>query len=92
MSIAALIATLIADQVRNTGYLLIVAFDIVLAAVVAPLFGCYYTKNPSPRAALVSVLSGGISRVVMEVALPKDGFLILPYDLPEFVDYGSAAR
>ena len=87
-----LIATLIADQVRNTGYLLIVAFDIVLAAVVAPLFGCYYMgSKPSPRAAFLSVCFGAITRVVMEFTLPKDGYLVLPLDHPEFVDYGSAA-
>jgi hypothetical protein len=74
-----------------TGYLLIVAFDIVLAAVVAPLFGCFYAKNPSPRAALCSVLSGIITRIVLEFALPKDGLLLLPYNYPEFYDYGPAA-
>ena len=83
---------MIADQVRDTGYLLIVAFDIVLAAVVAPLFGAYYAgSNPSPRAALLSVLTGAVTRVAMEFALPKDGYLVLPLDHPEFVDYGSAA-
>ena len=87
-----LISTIIADQVRDTGYLLIVAFDIVLAAVVAPLFGAYYTgSNPSPRAALLSVLTGAVTRVVMEFVLPKDGYLVLPLDHPEFVDYGPAA-
>lgn len=39
----------------------------VLATTIAPLFGAYYCKNPSPAAALLSVLSGGISRIVMEV-------------------------
>jgi hypothetical protein len=87
-----LAATLIADQVRETGYLLIVAFDVVLAAVVMPLVACYYTrKPPSPRAALVSVLVGVTVRVVLEFTLPKDGYLILPFDSPEFVDYGPAA-
>ena len=86
-----LFSTIIADQVRDTGYLLIVAFDVVLAAVVAPLFGAYYTKNPSPRAAFVSVCSGAIVRIVLEFTLPKDGYLVLPYKEPEFVDYGPAA-
>ena len=86
-----LVSTVIADQVQNTAYLLIVAFDIVLAAVVAPLFGAYYTKNPSPRAAFVSVVSGAVTRVILEFALPKDGYLVLPFDKPEFVDYGPAA-
>jgi Na+/proline symporter len=74
-----------------TGYLLIVAFDIVLATVVAPLFGCFYTKNPSPRAALCSVITGGLTRIILEFALPKDGWLLLPYGGPEFDNYGEAA-
>lgn len=54
-----------------TGYLLIVAFDIVLATVVAPLFGCFYAKNPSPRAAFCSVVCGAIVRILLEFLLPK---------------------
>lgn len=75
----------------GTGYLLIVAFDIVLANVVVPLFGCFYAKNPSPRAAFVAILGGAITRVVMEFTLPKDGFLLLPFDDPSFLDVGPAA-
>jgi Na+/proline symporter len=93
-----LIATLIAAFYKNsssaagaTGYLLIVAFDIVFATVVVPLFGCYYCKNPSPRAALVGILAGCITRVVLEFTLPKDGLLLLPFDDPEFLDVGPAA-
>lgn len=54
-----------------TGYLLIVAFDIVLATVVAPLFGCFYTKNPSPRAAFVAVICGAFVRILLEFVLDK---------------------
>jgi hypothetical protein len=93
-----LISTLIAAYYKNsgsaagaTGYLLIVAFDIVFATVVVPLFGCYYCKNPSPRAALVGILAGVITRVTLEFALPKDGFLLLPFDDPEFLNVGPAA-
>lgn len=93
-----LISTMIGAYYRNsdsaagaTGYLLIVAFDIVLATMVAPLFGCFYAKNPSPRAALCSVLTGVVVRVVMEFSLPKDGYLLLPFDSPEFENYGPAA-
>jgi len=86
-----LAAAIIASEVRETGYLLIVAFDIMLAAVVAPLFGCFYATKPSPRAALLSLLSGVIVRLVLEFALPKDGLLILPFNYPEFYDYGPAA-
>jgi len=74
-----------------TGYLLIVAFDIVLATVVVPLFGAFYCKNPSPRAALVGIMAGVITRVTLEFALPKDGLLLLPYDDVEFLDVGPAA-
>jgi hypothetical protein len=93
-----LISTLIAAYYKNsgsaagaTGYLLIVAFDIVFATVVVPLFGCFYCKNPSPRAAVVGILGGIITRVVLEFALPKDGLLLLPFDDPTFLDVGPAA-
>ena len=93
----ALVSTLIAAYYRSshsagaTGYLLIVAFDVVLATVVAPLFGAFYTKTPSPRAALCAILSGAFVRILLEFVLPKDGFLLLPFDEPEFQDYGPAA-
>eukprot|EP00980_Cylindrotheca_fusiformis_P020078 scaffold7161_cov133-Cylindrotheca_fusiformis.AAC.1 len=74
-----------------TGYLLIVAFDVVLASVVVPLFGCFYCKKPSPLAAFCSILAGVITRIVLEFALPKDGYLIAPYDGDEFLNYGPAA-
>jgi Na+/proline symporter len=75
----------------STGSLLIVAFDVVLATVVVPLFGAFYAKHPSPRAALFSILGGGLSRIVMEFCLPKDGSLFLPFRDDEFLDYGPAA-
>lgn len=81
----------LAAYYRETGYLLIVAFDIVLATVVAPLFGCFYVKNPSPRAAFLSTLTGATTRIILEFALPKDGSLLLPYNMDEFYNYGSAA-
>ena len=87
-------STLIAAYYKSggaTGYLLIVAFDVVLATAVAPLFGAFYAKNPSPRAALCSVIFGALTRIVLEFVLPKDGFLIFPVDAPEFQDFGPAA-
>ena len=92
-----LVSTLIAAYFRSghpagsTGYLLIVAFDVVLATVVIPLFGCYYTKSPSPAAALLSIISGAATRIILEFILPKDGFLVLPFPEDEFLDYGPAA-
>ena len=55
----------------QTGYLLIVAFDICLASAVVPLFGCFYAKNPRPVAAMLSILCGAITRIVLELTLPK---------------------
>lgn len=91
-----LASTLIAAYFKTahsagTGYLLIVAFDVVLATVVVPLFGCYYTKTPRPNAALLSLLSGAVTRIILEFALPKDGFLLLPFPEDEFLNYGPAA-
>jgi hypothetical protein len=92
-----IISGLIASFFRSThaagatGYLLIVAFDVVLATIVVPLFGCFYTKNPSPLAALCAIMTGLVTRVTLEFALPKDGLLILPFPGDEFLNYGSAA-
>lgn len=92
-----IIATLVAAYYRSshaagaTGYLLIVAFDIVFATCVVPLFGCFYTKKPSPLAALLSIISGALVRVILEFSLPKDGFLIAPFGGDEFLDYGPGA-
>ena len=92
-----LASTLIAIYYRSndgdggTGYLLIVAFDIVLATVVVPLIGCFYCQNPSPRAALLAILSGALTRMTLEFVLVKDGSLIYPYDDIAFYAPGPAA-
>jgi Na+/proline symporter len=92
-----LIATLVAGYYRSThsagatGYLLIVAFDVVFATCVVPLFGCFYTKKPSPLAALLSIISGALVRVILEFALPKDGFLLAPFGGDEFLNFGPGA-
>lgn len=66
--------------------------DIMFAAVVVPLFGVFYSPGkPSPRAAFVSVLSGVIVRVVLEFSIPKDKIFLLPFEDPEFLNYGPAA-
>ena len=72
-----------------TGYLLIVAFDIVLAGCVAPIFFAFYVTDPSPRAGLFAMIAGTFLRVVLEFTLPKDGNLILPFKTDEFLDYGK---
>jgi hypothetical protein len=77
---------------KNDLYSLFSFSDIMFAAVVVSLFGVFYTPGtPSPRAAFVSVVSGAITRVVMEFALPKDGLLLLPFEKDEFLDYGPGA-
>lgn len=40
-----LIACIVASEYNQTGYLLIVAFDIVLAGCIAPLFAAIYFKK-----------------------------------------------
>jgi hypothetical protein len=90
----AMISTIIAAYYKSggaTGYLLTVAFDVVLATAVAPIFGAFYTQAPSSRAALGSILFGATTRIVLEFTLPKDGSLIYPYDDLEFQNYGPAA-
>lgn len=89
-----LASALIAAYYRSSGgsgYLLIVAFDIVFATVVIPLLACFYVTNPSPRAALVAILGGAATRITLEFALPKDGSLTAPFDSPAFLNVGPAA-
>lgn len=85
--ISALIASFYqsSHSLGATGYLLVVAFDIVLASAVVPLFGCFYTKKPSPLAALLAILAGAATRVILEFALPKDGFVLAPFPGDEFL-------
>ena len=71
-----------------TGYLLIVAFDVVLAGCIVPLFACFYVKDPLPTPGLASIIGGTLMRLILEFSLPKDGFLLLPYEKDEFLDYG----
>lgn len=93
----AIIASLLAIYYHSshslgaTGYLLVVAFDVVLATAVVPLFGAFYTRNPSPLAALCAIITGAFVRVFLEYTLPKDGFVILPFPGDEFLNYGVAA-
>ena len=83
---AILIACYKAD---TTGYLLVVAFDIVLAGCVVPIFGACYCESPSPTAGLVAMVGGSVLRIILEFSLPKDGMLIAPFGGDEFLDYGK---
>lgn len=56
-----------------------------------PLFGAFYAKKPSPRAALVSIVGGASTRIILEFPLTKDGSLLLPFDDPEFLKFGAGA-
>ena len=67
---AILIACYRAD---TTGYLLVVAFDIVLGGCVVPIFGACYCETPSPTAGLVAMVGGSVLRIILEFSLPKDG-------------------
>ena len=89
--VASLPMTIISGLIASyfpSGYLLIVAFDVVLATILVPLFGCFYTKRPSPLAALCAIIPGLVTRLTLEFALPKDGLLILPFPGDEFLNYG----
>ncbi|CAN0281406.1 unnamed protein product, partial [Discosporangium mesarthrocarpum] len=84
-----LVAAIVASQYNQTGYLLVVAFDIVLAGCIAPLFAAIYAKNVvTPGGALAGILFGSILRTVLEFALPKDGLLVIPYGDYSF-NFGS---
>ncbi|CAE7566918.1 SLC5A7 [Symbiodinium sp. CCMP2456] len=72
-----IIAGLIASTRPNeTGYFLIVAFDCVFAAGVVPLFALVYWKNIKPEAGFLSLVAGALCRIILEIALPKDGLLL----------------
>jgi len=73
-----LISAGIASSVPGkTGYLLIVAFDIMFAGCVVPMFAAVYWKNCKPIAAFSAMLMGSLTRAVLEWSLPKDGLLLL---------------
>mmetsp|Transcript_19038 Transcript_19038/g.62218 ORF Transcript_19038/g.62218 Transcript_19038/m.62218 type:complete len:238 (-) Transcript_19038:239-952(-) len=78
------IACAVPDQ---TGYLLIVAFDIMLAGSVIPLFAAVYWPSCKPIAAFASIMAGSFSRLILEFALPKDRLLLLLGDYAQ--TYGA---
>jgi Na+/proline symporter len=75
-----IISVIIATKSQKTGYLLIVAFDIVLASVVPSLVFGFYLSHKSSCAALCSVITGMLMRITLELTLPKDGSLLLPFN------------
>ena len=74
----AIVAGGIASAVPGkTGYLLIVAFDIMFAGCVVPMFAAVYWKACKPTAAFASLISGSLVRLILEFSLPKDSLLLL---------------
>lgn len=74
----AAVASAIASSAPDTsGYLLIVAFDIMLAGCVVPMFAAVYWKGCNPVAACIAMVAGSLTRLILEFALPKDGLLVL---------------
>ena len=71
--VAAGIASLVPGK---TGYLLIVAFDIMFAGCVVPMFAAVYWPNCKPLAAFSAMVMGSLTRVVLEFALTKDSLLL----------------
>jgi len=74
---AAISAGIASGVPGQTAYLLIVAFDIMLAGCVVPMFAAVYWKKCKPLAAFVAMLVGSLVRLILEFALPKDGLLLL---------------
>jgi len=72
--IAAGIASLVPGK---TGYLLIVAFDIMFAGCVIPMFAAVYWPSCKPTAAFAAMIMGSLTRFVLEFSLEKDGLLLL---------------
>ncbi|KAI8470481.1 MAG: Sodium:solute symporter family-domain-containing protein [Monoraphidium minutum] len=74
----ATLACVVAASAYNPGYLLVVAFDVVLAGVLVPLLAAVYGgRRVSPNAGLLACLTGSILRLVLEFTLPKDGTFVM---------------
>ena len=58
------------------GYLLVVAFDVVLAGCLVPLLAAVYWPSMTPNAGLLACISGSTLRILLEFLLPKDGSLV----------------
>eukprot|EP00899_Mesostigma_viride_P009720 jgi/Mesvir1/1874/Mv22909-RA.1 len=73
----AVIASVIALKNDDPGYLLVVAFDIVFAGCLVPLFGAIHFRDKvTPNAGVLTILSGSILRIILEFTLPKDGSFV----------------
>ena len=58
------IAIMIALYSQQTGYLIVVAYEIVLAGCVVPIFMAFHCKDPSPNAGLAALVGGTVLRAI----------------------------
>uniref|UniRef100_A0A383W3V0 Uncharacterized protein n=2 Tax=Scenedesmaceae TaxID=3086 RepID=A0A383W3V0_TETOB len=70
------LACLVAALAYNPGYLLVVAFDVVLAGCFVPLLAAVYWPSVTPNAGIASCVAGSTLRILLEFLLPKDGSLV----------------
>jgi hypothetical protein len=74
------VSAAIAASYNETSYLLLVAFDIALSGTIAPLLALIHTPAyVTPSGGVLALLGGIATRVIMELTLTKDGFMVLPY-------------
>lgn len=66
----ALVAGVIAYLRPEPGILLVVAFDVVFAGCVAPLFFGLYWKQTTSAGAVAAIVTGTLSRVVLHFVMP----------------------
>ena len=66
-----------------TGYLLIVSFDIATAGALIPMFVAVYWPTCNPIAVFCCFVSGSLTRIILEFALPKDGSLVIAGEFAE---------
>ena len=83
--ISAGIASLVPGK---TGYLLIVAFDIMLAGTVIPMIAAVYFPKAKPNAVFYAMVAGSLTRFIFEFALQKDSLLLAVGTYAETFDAG----
>ncbi|KAF6257333.1 Sodium:solute symporter family-domain-containing protein [Scenedesmus sp. NREL 46B-D3] len=70
------LACMVAVLAYDPGYLLVVAFDVVLAGCFVPLMAAIYWPSMTPNAGIISCVCGSTLRILLEFLLPKDGSLV----------------
>jgi SSS family solute:Na+ symporter len=64
------VAIVIALRVPQTGILLTLAFDVMLACLLVPFVAAHFWHRATPRAAMAAILAGGAVRVVLFALTP----------------------